>query len=192
MNGFEKRKQKKIEDILLAAFALFREEGIDAVKITDIADRANVSKVSIYNYFGSKEALARQVMFDYMDKKALEFQALMGSDRSFVEKFDQLMLYEASTKDELTDGTNEGLIDNKLILSPQFQVFLHDYAETRIKPLFMHFIEQGKLEGNIDATIDTESIVLYIQSINAILSTPITVKQRSDLGKLMYYGLKGK
>ena len=32
------------------------------IRITDIAKEANVSQVTIYNYFGSKEALLKEVL----------------------------------------------------------------------------------------------------------------------------------
>lgn len=192
MNGFEKRKNEKMKGILAAAFDLFRKEGIDAAKITDIAEKANVSKVSIYNYFGSKEELARQVMYDYMDKKAEEFKSFMCSDLSFREKFDLMISLDMNSVNELTDGSTDGLINNDILLSPQVQQFLQAYAETRIKPLLLELIDQGKQEGDIDNKIETATILMYIQAINGILSSPITMKQRTDLGKLFIYGLRGK
>ncbi|MTI46306.1 TetR/AcrR family transcriptional regulator [Sporosalibacterium faouarense] len=192
MNGFDRRKQKKMNDILTAAFDLFKKNGIEAVKITDVAEKANVSKVTIYNYFGSKEELARQVIFDYMDKKAEEFKTYMSSDLSFKDKFNLMITVKMGSVDELTDGSTDGLLDNDMILSPQVQEFLKTYAETKIKPIFINFIEQGKQEGEIDSEINTETILKYIQSINNILQYPISVQERIDLGKLFFYGLRGK
>lgn len=192
MNGFESRRQEKKKDILSAAFTLFRKDGIAAVKITDIAEKANVSKVSIYNYFGSKEELARQVMFDYMDKKAVEFKTFMTSDLSFKEKLNMIHIENMKSLGELITGETDGLMSNELISSPQVQQFLKVYGETKIKPLFVEFIKQGKLEGDIDSELSTESIFMYIQAISGILSTPLTINQRIDIGKLMYNGLKGK
>ena len=44
MNGFDKRREEKMKCIIDAAFELFNDYGINNVKITDIAKRANVSK----------------------------------------------------------------------------------------------------------------------------------------------------
>lgn len=192
MNGFERRKQEKIKDILAAAHELFRKDGIENVKITDIAEKANVSKVSIYNYFGSKEELARQVIFDYMDKKAEDFKTFMSTDLSFKDKYNLMLKVNMDSVDELTDGSTEGLFSNDLLQSPQILKFMQEYGENRIKPLFIELIEQGKREGEIDSSIETESIVMYIQTINGILSSPITLKQRIDIGKLFFHGLRGK
>lgn len=192
MNGFEKRKQEKINDILAAAFELFRKEGIEAVKITDIAEKANVSKVSIYNYFGSKEELAKQVMFNYMDKKAEKFKEFMTSNLSFKEKYNTMITENMNAMGELAEGENGGLIDNALLVSPQVQQFLQSYAQTKIIPLFIKFIEQGKEEGDIDNEIETDTILMYMQAINGVLQSPLTIHQRVDLGKLIFFGLKGK
>lgn len=192
MNGFEKRRQSKIEDIISAAFELFRKDGIDNVKITDIAEKASVSKVSIYNFFGNKDELGRQVIFSYMDKKAEEFKVYMQSDLSFKEKFELMYSKKMNSVDELTNGKTEGVVDNNLWTTPQVQVFLSQYAESKIKPIFIEFIEQGKREGEIDSDIPTETILMYIQALHGILSSSITMKQRIDLGKLYFYGFKGK
>lgn len=192
MNGFELRRQEKKKDIISAAFTLFSKNGIAAVKITDIAEKANVSKVSIYNFFGSKEELAQQVLFDYMDKKAVEFKTFMTSDLSFKEKLNMIQTENMKSLEELTTGETDGLMSNELTSSPQVQQFLKAYSEANIKPLFVEFIEQGKLEGDIDIDLSTESILMYIQAISGVLSTHLTVNQRTEIGKLMYYGLKGK
>lgn len=192
MNGFDIRKQKKIKDILVAAFDLFRIDGIDAVKITDIAEKANVSKVSIYNYFGTKEELARRVMFDYMDKKAEEFKIFMSGNLSFKEKYKLMYTESMDSMDEVTGGETEGLINNTMLSSPQAQQFMQTYSETKIMPLYIKFIEQGKCEGEINSEVPTETILMYIQTFNGILSGPLSIQQRIDLGKLFFYGLRGK
>lgn len=47
----------KREGIVRAAVGLFREKGYDATKISDIAERAEISKGTFYQYFANKEAL---------------------------------------------------------------------------------------------------------------------------------------
>ena len=57
MNGFEKRRLKKKNSILIAALTLFKQYGYRKVTVAEIADKASVSQVSIYNYFKSIEYL---------------------------------------------------------------------------------------------------------------------------------------
>jgi AcrR family transcriptional regulator len=48
--------------VLTAATALFYERGVHSVGVSEIASRANASKLSIYRYFGSKEGLVTAVL----------------------------------------------------------------------------------------------------------------------------------
>ena len=47
-----------------AATDLFSEKGFDGVSVREIVDRAGVSKPTLYYYFGSKEALARELLIE--------------------------------------------------------------------------------------------------------------------------------
>ncbi len=185
MNGFEKRRQEKKSAILDAAQDLFVKKGIDAVKITDIAREACVSKVSIYNYFGSKEELARQVLCGILENSLIEFKEFLERDISFKEKFE--ILYEV--KIGVTD-THESFY--KLLSSPKMQQYLSKYYETKSKPLLLEFIEQGKREGYIDRELSNEALLLYYESSKIIASVKNDKKLRSNLIKLYFYGFRGK
>ena len=53
----ERKRGKKIQEILAAAADLFGERGYAAVSLEDVAERLDVTKGSLYYYFSSKEAL---------------------------------------------------------------------------------------------------------------------------------------
>jgi AcrR family transcriptional regulator len=188
MNGFELRRQGKMKDIINAAFELFIKKGLDDVTITEIAKKANVSKVSIYNFFGSKEELARQVIYDFMEQKSQDFFSIFDSDLPFKEKYHKMIAMKMDIVPELS----EHFLDNRLLLSPEMQQFLQSYYETKIKPRLIQLIEQGKSEGDIDSSVSTVTILMYIQAISNLLNTPIEMNQRIEMGKLFYYGLRGK
>jgi AcrR family transcriptional regulator len=60
------RAERKREAIITAARALFLRDGFD-VSVDQIAAEAGVSKVTVYNHFGSKQALFVEVVKDAMD-----------------------------------------------------------------------------------------------------------------------------
>lgn len=191
MNGFEKRRQRKKNAIIAAAFELFRKEGIDAVRVTDIAKKAGVSKVSIYNYFVSKEELARQVLRDFMDKKLLEVKRFMESELSFKEKFEISYRMRMGTIGEV----NAELISDyyKMMSSPEMQEFIKTYYETNTRPLIMELIEQGKREGDVDPDLSNEAVLIYIEAFRDLaLSKSMDKNLLIDLTRLIFYGLKGK
>ena len=65
LNGFERVKEKKSVP-LKKRFLLFSERGFNEVKIEHIAKEANVSQVTIYNHFGSKDALFRELIQEFI------------------------------------------------------------------------------------------------------------------------------
>jgi len=188
MNGFERRREEKKSAILSAAFELFNQDGVDAVRMTDIAQKAHVSKVSVYNYFGRKEELARQVLYALMDKNLLEFIRIVNGDLSFQEKFKLLYKLKIETAGKL----HESFLSHKILSSPKMQEFLSIYYETNTKPLFLKFIEQGKYEGDIDPDLSNEALLFYLESFKDTASLSLGKKQLIDLAKLIFFGLRGK
>ena len=57
MSSRRRQKAERPAQLLEAAFALFLERGFAATRIDDIAERAQVSKGTVYLYYPSKEAL---------------------------------------------------------------------------------------------------------------------------------------
>ncbi len=59
---FERRKDARPGEILGAALDLFVEKGFAATRLEDVAQRAGVSKGTVYLYFDSKEDLFKSVI----------------------------------------------------------------------------------------------------------------------------------
>ena len=53
----ERKKEQTRQAIRQAAVRLFAEHGFDAVAVAQVADEANVSTATVYNYFPTKEDL---------------------------------------------------------------------------------------------------------------------------------------
>lgn len=187
MNGFEIRRENKMKDILNAALQLFSMKGIKNVSIAEIAKNANVSQVSIYNFFQSKENLARHAFFKIMDDIMSDMEVLIESNLSFKEKVNKMHFISSEAGDKFSEIFNQ----IEFINDPMIQKFLDEYGENKTIPLFMKLIRQGKLEGELDSDISSDSILIYIHAINKALQSNSSIKIKSDLGKLFFYGLFG-
>ncbi|MET8248324.1 helix-turn-helix domain-containing protein [Streptomyces sp. NPDC005202] len=67
------RERKKLQTgmrIYRTAVALFAERGFDNVSVQEIADASEVSKMTVFNYFGSKEDLVFQPMKEHFGDAA--------------------------------------------------------------------------------------------------------------------------
>lgn len=72
---FERREQ----DIIDAAYALFREQDYTTVTIEQIADKAGVGKGTIYKHFQSKEEICARIIIN-LNKAAYKDVELIGND----------------------------------------------------------------------------------------------------------------
>ena len=59
-------KEEKKDLILRTALKVFAQEGYHASSVNKIANKANISKGLIYNYFESKEDLLRNIITNIM------------------------------------------------------------------------------------------------------------------------------
>lgn len=62
IKGDLKMKQKKIEAILSTAQKMFGRHGLQKTNLEEVAHMARVAKATIYNYFGSKDAIYKEVL----------------------------------------------------------------------------------------------------------------------------------
>jgi AcrR family transcriptional regulator len=69
----ERKKQRTRQRIADAAQALFASRGFDQVTVADVAQNADVSEQTVYNYFATKEAL----VLDESEVFAARFRAMV-------------------------------------------------------------------------------------------------------------------
>ncbi|HDK8945768.1 TPA: TetR/AcrR family transcriptional regulator, partial [Listeria monocytogenes] len=91
MNNYEKRTLKKKTAIIQAALSLFGKQGFSDVSIKDIATLADVSQVSIYNYFGSKEALVGECARIIMQDTITLAEEILASEGTFTQKLERAL-----------------------------------------------------------------------------------------------------
>lgn len=187
-NGFQLRKQKKMDGILRAAVKLFSRRGVKEVTIAEIAKKAGVSQVSIYNYFGSKRDLARQAVFAIMNENMAVFETLVNSDLSFQEKFGRMVWEKMQTRDQY----GEEFIQSDIWMDPDIQAFLDEFIHTRVVPLMLELVEQGRREGCVNPEISDRAILVYIRMFYKLAARenfPVNIKY--ELAALFFYGLLG-
>ncbi len=93
----ERKKQQTRQLILDAATRLFVERGFDGVTVTEIARAAELSEMTVYNYFPTKEDLVfgRMELFEEqliaaVQQRAPDESAVAAFGRMVLAGFDQL------------------------------------------------------------------------------------------------------
>lgn len=192
MNGFERRKKLKKINILKAGLALFLKYGIQKVSVAEIAKDANVSQVTIYNYFESKDNLIREIIIFYVNEIWEEYEQLFNSDMSFPDKVKKIIF----DKRIIANQINEDFFNYFMMEYSSESNFIMDFYTEKALPSFLKLFEEGKEQGYVDKDISDEAILFYLQMFADYMRReevtdkilPIT----EDLTKLFFYGIAGK
>jgi AcrR family transcriptional regulator len=191
LNGYERRTKAKKGSIINAARKLFTERGVTDVSIKEIAAKANVSQVTIYNYFGSKNALAKEVLVSYLDMAIKEYEEILDRDIPFSEKLKIIIdrKYDAVYEVSRSHFSKYAWEDKTL------QQVYKEAATVKAVSIYTKFIEQGKKEGAIDSSIPDDAILTFIFSSVAIMQHSDYLKTAPEhkigILKLFLYGLLG-
>lgn len=191
MNKYEIRTQKKKSNIIKASLELFSEKGFNDVSIKEIAALANVSQVSIYNYFGSKEGLVTECANIVMKNTLEAAHTLLLENMNYKEK---LYMALSLCSNQFTEALYQYFSETALEDTALLHMLTNSINEMK-KKIYRDYIELGKQENFINLSISTSTILDYIESINKIgmdmHSEEIETKQQEIL-QLFLFGLIGK
>lgn len=153
--------------LLHVAYDLFCEYGIDAVTVSQISKKSQISMNSIYSYFGSKATLVRHaqkilweeilnhILFESRErlmsaKNGLEeIEILLSNFKNFYEHHGSYLLF--------SHDFNLFLVRNHITLSREFYIEIH-------RPVYDAFtaaLQRGQADGSI-TTNETAEEQFYV------------------------------
>lgn len=190
MNGYERRTEEKKKLILNTALDMFLRSGISNTSVSDIAKTAKVSKVTIFNYFQSKDNLAREALKIYFDQYISSFINIIESNKTFIEKSEEIFSLSAKNAPTMMESD---ILSKEVWEDPLMQQIYNELVNESM--LFLiKYIEQGKKEGVIDSVIPTNALISFI-SMWAALSNPGTgdasIEYILGVSKLFFFGIFG-
>ncbi|MFB4168075.1 TetR/AcrR family transcriptional regulator [Virgibacillus sp. JSM 102003] len=191
MDGFQKRKERKKDTILDAALSLFKDFGIKKVSVTEIADHANVSQVTIYNYFGSKDDLTHAVMAYYLEEIWRDYEILLDSNLSYDEKIKQIIFKEGEIANQISET-----FFKEFMKYYKSDSYINEYYTNKVVPRMIQFFDEGKRLGYVNPNISNDAIFFYIQMFMEYMQRDdVSTKMLSlteDVITLFFYGIFGK
>ena len=159
---FERREQEIID----AAHALFREQDYTAVTIEQIADQAGVGKGTIYKHFQSKEEICARIVIN-INTRAAEDVIQIGNNPTlgFRERLQQLMEYSWDV-----NMRDEGFL-SKLLAQMMRGDFFHKLSPAvreayaamanQQQAIQLQLVERGIKDGDI-LPLDAQTILYCI------------------------------
>lgn len=162
----QKRTQRQLA-ILLAAADIFKQKGIEASKMEEIASAANVSAGTVYNYFPTKDELVRSLTDLYrLDVGEQRESILENPDLAPHEAFSELyrLLLDGADKYLCRDvwryGQTVGLISSVAEARQAAWLNEMELIATQKKLLKLHVSL-----GNLPADTDTEALASCLHAI---------------------------
>ena len=164
MNQYQKTTEKKKQAIIQAALQLFKEKGFKETSIKSIAEVAEVSPVSIYNYFGGKDNLVALCVNDLFEEITQQAEDILNSNLDFKTKLDHAF---ALCQEKMSKQISSYFQD-KIVEDSVFSTLLTKAITVKKRDIYRAYIELGKEEGAIAEDLSTELILNVMDALNGM------------------------
>jgi AcrR family transcriptional regulator len=191
LDGYKKRTQQKMENIELNTIKLLSLP-LNDIKIVDIAKLAKVSQVSIYNYYGSKEALLKASIIRVMNQQFEEYKQVLSSDIPFSEKIKELLMRKKNGLEIINLEMFTALMQK----DPELQEIVLDFSMNKSFKLLISLIDEGRALGLVRNEVQNQTLLVYIQVLsqafmNMDSATTQYIQQKEVMDEIMNLFLYG-
>lgn len=171
----------KRERIIDAAMDEFASRSYHKARVTAIADKADIAKGSFYQYFEDKKDLFKYIM-ELSANKKLEY-----INRDMLENKDKYGFFQLLREIYLSgirfarENPRLMAIGNKLLNNKELQREIWGEFKDRSSDFFKQLLEIGIAKGEVDETIDTELVSIFLNGLNYSLIDVIYEDGRINL-----------
>ena len=192
MNQYQKTTEKKKQAIIQAALQLFKDKGFKETSIKSIAEAAEVSPVSIYNYFGSKDNLVALCVNDLFEEVTQQAEDILNSNLDFKTKLNQAFsLCQEKMSQQISDYFQDKLVEDSV-----FSTLLTKAITAKKRDIYRAYIKVGKEEGLIAEDLSTELILNVMDALNGmgnqIADSDNLETEVEQIHQIFLYGIFGK
>ena len=192
MNQYQKTTEKKKQAIIQAALRLFKEKGFKETSIKSIAEVAEVSPVSIYNYFGSKDNLVALCVNDLFEEITQQAEDILNSNLDFKTKLNQAFsLCQEKMSQQISDYFQDKTVEDSV-----FSTLLTKAITAKKRDIYRAYIYLGKAEGLIAEDLSTELILNVMDALNGmgnqIADSDNLETEVEQIHQIFLYGILGK
>ena len=166
--------------IFSEAVALFAEKGYNGVSMRELSERTQVSKPTIYYYFGSKEGIYTTLMQAVLNYNLEAFQAIVRRKIPIKEKITEMTKLRFS---QVRQHPNVAKFFLFLFTTPEKLPFIKDFVNEALqrRKLLTDLIKEGISSGEFGPTANPElAAEIYVATI-----THYTWKQLNNDNQLL-------
>jgi TetR/AcrR family transcriptional regulator, cholesterol catabolism regulator len=170
----ERKKQENQQHILEAALNLFETQGVEATTIDAIAEAADVSRGTFFNYFPTKESLLNTIAAEEL--RALQRRGVADSAAGPVARIYALMRTLMTDSLAFLQVTRYILLD--AMLHPTGATSPSAHLDALLKPLVQQAQAQGEIRSALDPTAVTGALVgVYLGAFFRLIAEDAVVDQ---------------
>ena len=192
MNQYQKTTEKKKQAVIQAALRLFKDKGFKETSIKSIAEAAEVSPVSIYNYFGSKDNLVTLCVNDLFEEITQQAEDILKSNLAFNTKLDHALdLCQEKMSQQISDYFQDKMVEDSV-----FSTLLTKAITAKKRDISRAYIHLGKAEGLIAEDLSTELILNVMDALNGmgnqLAHSDNLETEVEQIHQIFLYGILGK
>jgi len=167
------------DDILVAAFKLFRSLGLKRVSMIDIAQAADVSRTTLYRHFKNKRAIVELILARQREY-GLDFLEYLKDDSANLSEKLQEML---RLKYEMVKSWGDELI-HEILTDSDYSMQLHQLQD-EMGQQFIEFLRKEQKQGNISDEFEVEFIYMYLTKLEYLVMDETLQGYYPDLASLI-------
>lgn len=188
MNQYYITTEKKKKSIIQAALSLFKEKGFKETTIQSIATVAEVSPVSIYNYFNGKENLVVLCINELFKEITKEAKDILVGNEDYKTKLEKaLALCQKKMSQQISNYFQE-----KTLEDPTFSKLMTKAIDNKKREIYRAYIELGKNENIIAKDLSTEVILNVLSALNKTeILSPLNKNTRKEVKQIQHILLYG-
>jgi AcrR family transcriptional regulator len=156
------------ELIVKSAYACFRRYGLQKATIVDIAKAANVSRSTIYEYFGDKGAILEACAEHASEQFYREMSKAMDQGALLEEKLGCAAVFVTQARKVIASGKYFDEEAISLLLTKDAAVLLRECVD-----FFAPYLSAAKLTGEVRKDLDVEAAgEWFARILFSLFSTP--------------------
>ncbi len=181
----------KVEALLEAAEALFKQFGLKKVSIEELCQKAGVSKMTFYKNFKNKDELIKFMMNKQLKEGFEKFEEIDAMDVPFVEKIYEIL----KMKEESTKNMSKDLVIDYLTAKPDMASYFQQTFQQGMGR-FKKFIVDAQEKGEVRRDLKPE---FFMAILELIMQLPKNEQLMSlypnyqdfvmEVNKYLYFGL---
>lgn len=140
------------ETILRQAAKLFSERGVAGTTVRDIADEVGILSGSLYHYFGSKDAIAFEIVITFVEELNRRYEAALTPGESARERLDRMVGVSFATAIDHPYATEIYQNETQLLGQPDGERLQAAVAQAHRfwTDAIAHGVAQGEFRTDVD------------------------------------------